>query len=222
MGVLTLFAARPASASELIRNLEAKKPQTVVFYGTSVSTGGWTNLVARELTDKYGKDLVKPVFSGMPGNQSRNGIANLKGKVLDNKPDAVFIEFAINDAHKKFGITPQESKENLLKMIKTLREQNPKVEIILSTMNDVIDVNGKTSGTDRPQLAEYYQGYRDVAAEQKCLLVDHYKNWLELKKKDEATFKRYLPDGLHPNADAAKALILPAVMQVLTGEPAKQ
>ncbi len=210
-----------AMGSELIRNLEAGKPQTVVFYGTSVSTGGWTNEVAGQLKDKYGK-LVTPAFSGMPGKQSRDGVAQLQERVLKHSPDTVFIEFAINDAVLRFEITPQESRENLLKIIGMLRERNPKVEIILSTMNDVFDSPRWAAKTSRPQLADYYQVYREVAAEQHCLLIDHFSRWNALREADEAKFKGYLPDGLHPNAEAAKDFITPAVMAALAGEVAEK
>ncbi len=209
----TLLLSSGALGGELVRNLDAGKPQTIVFYGTSV-TNGWPHLVARQLQGYY-RELVNPVFSGMSGKNSRDGLANLKEKVLDHKPDVVFIEFAINDSHARFAITIQECRENLLKMIDALRERNPKVEIILSTMNDVLDMDGKTPATDRPQLADYYQVYRDVAAERKCELVDHYRNWRQLREKDEATFKSYLPDGLHPNTAAVEGFVAPAVLDLL-------
>lgn len=213
LAMLMPIIAVNAKGSELVRDLEAEKPQTVVFYGTSV-TSLWPQLVAQRLDERY-FGLLKPVFSSMPGKNSQDGVVNLQRMVLDHKPDVVFLEFAINDAVLRFKITPQESRDNLLKMIDALRAQNPEVEIILSTMNDVIDIDDKTPATNRPHLADYYQVYRDVAVERKCDLIDHYTHWLELRKKDEAKFKSYLPDGLHPNATAAREFIVPTVMEFL-------
>jgi hypothetical protein len=104
-------------------------------------------------------------------------------------------------------------------MIDRILAANPHTEIILQTMNPAADVNGKTQGSQRPDLAAYYQIYRDVAAERSFLLIDHWANWTKLQKDAPAKFLADLPDGLHPIAPASLAITLPAVEQAL-GTPA--
>ena len=71
-----------------------------------------------------------------PGN---SGLDKVK-KVAKLISDVVFIEFAVNDAYKPFHISVDESCENLVSIINTLKSTNPEVENILQTMNVVIDM----------------------------------------------------------------------------------
>ena len=73
------------------------------------------------------------------------------------KPDAVFIEFAVNDAYLPYTISLADSKRNLDTMVDTMLKANPEAEIVVQTTNPVIDMPDAANrhATNRPRLADY-------------------------------------------------------------------
>ena len=232
--VLLFFSAAVAPASQLIDNLRKGTPQTVVAYGTSLTAqpaaGQWVNDLRTWLNSEY-PGLATVINSGMSGKASNTAVLNLQSKVLDYNPDTVIIEFSMNDAFTNFSasnnptdwvpqITTARAKSNLESMITSIQAQNPLAEIVLMTMNPVY--NGpptNTGATYRPDLASYYQVYRDVAEERGLLLVDNYVNWKTIYDGNISLFRAYVPDGVHPTSAASSAIIFPAVKDVLVSVP---
>jgi len=211
---------RPAA---LVENLAAGLPRKVVVYGTSLTaSGAWFGQMDSWLSAKY-PGLLTVINSGLSGKNSAEGLAQLNSKVLAHDPDTVFIEFAMNDAFIYSDGTPNvsiaQAKANLNAMINAIRAQNPGAEIILQTMNTVWNSPGgsNSSATLRPNLAAYYQMYREVAAERGFLLIDHHPNWAALQQGDLATFQAYVPDGVHPVAQGVRKIALPLLKWKLSG-----
>jgi len=209
------FTGQSLSAqSQLVKNLKQGKDQLVVVYGTSLSSGNtgrsWMQEVADVLNRDYGNHL-KYCLAGKGGMWSTWGVQHLEDSVVSKKPDAVLIEFGINDAFEKYQTTPKLAKLNLEYMIERIELQNPSCEIILQVMNMPI---GKSSGF-RPNLDAYYDMYRKVAKRKKLLLVDHYPNWQKILKKGEAEFLKCVPDGIHPNTQSGREIIAPLIIRNL-------
>jgi lysophospholipase L1-like esterase len=212
-----------AEPSGLVTALAAGQPRKVVVYGTSLTANGaWVGGMDSWLSAEY-PGLLTVVNSGLSGKNSAEGVAQLNAKVLAHNPDAVFIEFAMNDAFLYSDGTPRlsvaEARVNLLTMIDSIKAQNPTAEVILQTMNTVWDSpNGSNaSATLRPDLASYYQMYREVASERGLLLIDHHPNWAALQQDDLATFQGYVPDGVHPVAQGIGKVVLPLLKWKLSG-----
>jgi acyl-CoA thioesterase-1 len=171
--LLFLASALAAEPTSLVKNLSAGKKQHLVTYGTSLTAeGAWVSQIKREL-DKQFPGLLTVTNSGENGMWSQWGVENLDARILQKKPDAVTIEFAINDAFLPYRTSVDDARKNLETMIQRIRKQNAATEIILMTMNPPIGVHLER----RPEIERYYQMYRDVAAERKLLLVDHYPRW---------------------------------------------
>jgi lysophospholipase L1-like esterase len=213
-------------ASDLVRDLAAGRPRKVVVYGTSLTASGpWVGLMQSWLTANYSGTLTI-VNSGLSGKNSADGVAQLSSKVLAHNPDTVFLEFAVNDAflYAETDPSPQlsvtQARANLVSMIDAIRQQNPKAEIILQTMNSVWDSpsGSNASATLRPNLPAYYQMYRDVAAERGLLLIDHYPNWVALQTNNLATYQADVPDGVHPNAAGTQLITMPLLQRRLIGD----
>ncbi len=226
-----VFLSQPSAmpavgrTSQLMKNLEAGEKQTVVVYGTSLTAGGqWVIDMKTWLEDRH-PDLVTVVNSGLPGQASNTALAHVETRVFAHKPDAVFIEFAINDAfafdadHLDHGISLEKSRANLNQLIDLIRRSNPVAEIILQTMNPAWDApNGNQSASRRAKLAAYYDGYREVAAARGLRLIDHHANWSRLQSSDRTRFEFYVPDGVHPTATGSTAITFPAIQAALAGE----
>lgn len=209
----SLFAAAPAddtkpASAAFVENLRADKPQTVVYYGTSLTAGGaWTRLLTEDLKAKF-PGLVVAHNSGGPGTHSGWGVDNVNARVIAHAPDVVFIEFSINDAVARFNMSQAKAKENLNKMIDRIQTARPECEVILQVMNPVIDRPEGDSGW-RPELPAYQENYRQVAKERGLKVIDHMPAWSELLKKDGARFRIYIPDGVHPAEEGWRQIVMP-------------
>jgi hypothetical protein len=56
---------------------------------------------------------------------------------------------------------------------------------------------------------------RDVAAERRLMLIDHYPDWQKILTADPKQFSALVPDGIHPNAEGCKQIILPNILRAL-------
>jgi acyl-CoA thioesterase-1 len=213
--ITTVFITTIVNAqSQLIKNLAAGKHQVLVAYGTSLTAGDggreWVNSVSNTLNKKYNNNLI--TFNAAKSSMwSWWGLENLKDSVISRKPDAVIIEFAMNDAFVDYNTSLRQAKRNLNYMINRIKIYNPKCEVILQTMNIPINVHADK----RPDILAYYQVYREIAAERKLLLIDHYPHWRKILDKGKDVYLKYVPDGIHPDAKSAKAIIAPYVLQRL-------
>lgn len=213
VSTLLLFSTTGLAAekSRLVTNLEAGRKQTIVAYGTSLTAvGAWVKQLSAELNRRY-PDLATVINSGEPSKWSKWGVKHLKERVINQKPDVVFIEFSINDADLHSDTSVAEARSNLETMIDRILSANKSCEIILMVMNPPIGI--RLEG--RPHIESYNQVYRDVAAERHLMLIDHDPNWQKVLKEDPNLFSRYVPDGLHPNYEGSAAVITPEILSAL-------
>ncbi len=197
--------------SQLVARLKAGQPQTIVTYGTSLTAGGaWVGQLQEALKSKFAS-LPTVINSGEGGMWSKWGVDHLDERVLQKKPDAVFIEFAINDAYLEYQTSVEQARTHLVNMIERILKTNSSCEIILMTMNPPIGVHLQR----RPEVTAYYQMYRDVAKKRKLMLIDHYPNWEKILRADAKLFDKYVPDGIHPNAEGCEKVITPAILKAL-------
>ena len=218
-------AAAAPGASNLIKHLAAGHSRKVVVYGTSLTAnGGWVPQMQTWLAGSY-PGRCELINSGMSGKNSAEGLRRLEEKVLKHHPDTVFIEFAVNDAFLYDDGTPRLSitaaRQNLEAMIDAVLKRNPAAEVILQTMNVAWDSpeGSNASASRRPNLADYYSMYREVAKERSLLLVDHARNWEDFSKKNPAAFRALVPDGVHPLPAGTGQITLPLLKRSLAGEP---
>lgn len=203
-----------ATQSRLVRNLDSGKSQVIVTYGTSLTErGAWVGELERALQASYAGQ-VEVINSGGSGMWSQWGVKNLEDRVIQKKPDAVFIEFAINDCVARFDCSVTMAQKNLETMIERVLQANPDCEIILMTMTPG---NKYPEGhpSHRQDIEPYYEMYRKVAAERDLLLIDHYPHWKKLQDEDEALFLSYVPDTIHPTATGCAKVMTPVLLKAI-------
>lgn len=215
--VLTLASIAPAygeGKSRFISNLEAGREQVVVLYGTSLTANGaWVEELDGILRERF-PGLATVVNSGGAGKYSQWGLDNLGQRVLQKKPDAVFLEFSINDSVARFGLSVEQAQANLETMIDRILKANPECEIILMTMTPG---NKYPEGhrSYRKDVEAHYAMYRSVAEQRGLLLIDLYPKWKALQSSEPALFKQYVPDSIHPTATGCSKVVTPAILQAL-------
>jgi acyl-CoA thioesterase-1 len=194
-----------------LQNLEDKKPQCIIAYGTSLTAGGvWVDALRSNLSERY-PELVTVMNSAQGGMWSEWGVDNLEDLVLVHQPDMVFIEFAINDAYLPYSTGIEECKERLESMIDRIKETNSSCDIILMTMNPPFGDPLKV----RPRFEEYYDVYRTVAKERNLSLIDHCVAWKTMLEQDEERRERWIPDGVHPTSKGQKAVTIVGIERFL-------
>lgn len=195
----------------LIDNLKSGRTQHIITYGTSLTDAGdWVNQLRSTLALRF-PGLVGVTNSGASGMASNWGVANLDERVVARNPDAVFIEFAINDAYKPYRISAAQSRKNLETMIDRILARHAQCQVIPMTMNPPINEHLDI----RPAIEEYYAVYRDVARERKLLLVDHHVAWKAILDQGIDTFAPLVPDGIHPGAEGGRMVTVPNILRAL-------
>lgn len=201
----------PKKACQFMQNIKNGKKETIVTYGTSLTAGGaWVKELQNSLDAKY-PGLAKVVNSGEGAKCSIWGIENLQERVLSKKPDAVLIEFSVNDAYLPYKMTTADCKANIDTIVSRILKQNPNCEIILMVMNPMVDIHSQK----RPELEQFNDIYRETAKERGFLLIDHYPAWRKILDADRKEFDRLVPDGAHPNAEGCHRIVTPNILKAI-------
>lgn len=209
---------RSVDVSQLVQKLDAGEPQTLVTYGTSLTAGGaWVSQLKEILQEQYG-DLIAVENGAKAGEDSRWGVTNVEERVLIHQPDAVTIEFSMNDSLTGRSISIDEARENLLFIVQAVHAQNPGTEVFLLTMNCLGDNKLNPLPADpwgRPNLNDYYQMCRDVAQEYGLQLIDLNAEWVVWKEENPEQFLTHVPDGVHPDSYACQEVATPVIVKAL-------
>lgn len=172
--------------------------------------------------------------AGIGGNTTRDARKRFERDVLRHQPRVIVMQFGINDSAVDVWKSPPatvsrvpltEYSENLRAMISAALEKKSKV--ILMTTNPIrwtpklkdmygkppYDA-GKEDGFDAPQLAEYNEALRKLAAELHLPLVDVRAAYPAFAMKHRTTIDGLLLDGMHPNDlghQLVSELLVPAI-----------
>lgn len=200
------------SQERFLSQIKKGEKQTIVVYGTSLSArpDGWTAMLQDRINAIY-PGTVEVINSARSAMWSTWGVQNLDERVLSKQPDMVLIEFAMNDAYLPYKTSKEVCRINLEYMIDRIEEANPHCEIVLQVMNMPIAEHLE----QRPQINVYYDVYRKVAKKRKLKLIDHYTYWKDILKQGEVVFRKYVPDGIHPDVEAWQTYTVPFILQEL-------
>lgn len=211
--LVLLAVTRLASAQDnVIKRLENGETQKIVVYGTSLSAApdGWAALLENCLNARY-PGRAEVVNSAQAAMWSAWGVENLREKVLAHRPDMVILEFAMNDAYLPYATSVKAARLNLEYMVRRIREVYPRCSVYIQVMNLPVAEHKE----QRPDIALYYEMYRKEAEVLKVKLIDHSEYWAPLLGEGEETFRKYVPDGIHPSVAAQQELVLPHILKAL-------
>ncbi len=237
LGAICVLFAAVAVHGAVIPRLERGETLKIAAIGTSLTAPGtsdptWFAQMGTWLSTSY-PGQVALSNRAIAGTASANlpecgrpygGPYQLDQALAYDDPDVLFIEFAINDAAKLFAMSPDQSRINLRSLIATANAwaagRGKDLDIIVQTMNNT----GPACEVSYTDVAPYYQAWREEAADNNVLLIDHYPNWVNLynSEPDHATWTSYVPDDLHPSALGVAIVILPEIKRVLTAQHAPE
>lgn len=217
------------SEADMLKNtyyqLKTAKKLNVAYLGGSVTDGHgstarancWRSLTTKWLKSQYPTATITETNAAIGGTGTIYGahrvIQDLKLTSDAEKPDLVFIEFAINDNYdKSFNTTPDVYMESI---IQTIYNYAPQADIVMVFVTDLYrkdtDFAEKMA---HKKIADAYQiPYVDIGARIWKEIVQE-KGGSAPGNASDATWKKYFTDIVHP-ADAGYAKYAKYVQEFL-------
>lgn len=207
--------------TDFIAKLEKKEPVTVVFYGDSITAGGysnagmpkWSNMVTDYLAARYGyddADKITYVNTSQGGKDTRWALDNLQTNVIDYEPDLLVFAFGMNDYDK----TPAQHGAMLEELVTKMQETIPGTEILLVLPflpNPEAATIDKQQSLFEPELVEVAEAHDNVG----------YAKVTSMHKQIMAMGKRYYDTTFnnvnHPN-DFISRIYTQTVLAAILGE----
>lgn len=199
----------------------AAKERVIVAFGDSTTAsrgelGVYAELIERELNLRGLS--VRVVNAGVGGNHTNHARARFEKDVLSHGPDAVIIQFGINDAAIDVWKNPPATRArvsletyagNLQHFLRILAERD--VKVVLMTPNPLRwtpklkEMYGKPPYRPHEidgfnvKLKSYADVVRQIAAKANVPLIDVYQIFQKHGKQGKKTVDQLLLDGMHPN-----------------------
>ncbi len=166
-----------------------------ITYGTGadpVATNSWRALTTKWLRETYPNAQITENNAAIGGTGTAFGIyravSHLKLTSETQKPDLVFIDFAINDVYDNTDYAT--AKSNMEAIVRTIYEYAPQAEIIMLLTTDGVRTN---------TAYDQFRAHKEVAEKfgLPCIAIGQmlwndeggYANWST----------NFLPDNVHPN-----------------------
>jgi lysophospholipase L1-like esterase len=116
----------------LFAKLEKGGPVTIAYYGGSITAGpGWRNFTLDWFAKRYPNARITELNASLGGSGSLVGVFRADHDLVAPKPDAVFIEFSLNDV-ADVRDRPAEVAGALEGIIRKLRMSKPDTDICLA------------------------------------------------------------------------------------------
>lgn len=174
---------------------------------------------------------VEMIRKGVSGETTSGALNRLEHDVIRGKPHYVTIMYGTNDAfidnyNNIDNILPRVSieryKNNLRAIVRKLKANN--IKPILMTPIPMGRFWGSDAGTYKKNgsnflLKDYAATVRDTAREEGVPLVNHFKEWLNWKKRNK-DIDNWMTDGVHPNPKGHR-LMASTIFKVLKKEMMK-
>jgi acyl-CoA thioesterase I len=183
--------------------LHASGSFKIIAFGDSITAGGETSRAEFQFPNRYGAFLQKKfpqvkisVENGATGGDNTiNGLARLREKVLTRSPDLVLIGFGMNDHNVPGvgGVEPGQFKANLKSMIDSIHKETHADVILFSTFPPNPNWH---YGTHR--MEQYATATREAADETSSAYADVYGVFMRVleRKNPESLLANNIN---HPN-----------------------
>jgi acyl-CoA thioesterase-1 len=191
-----------------IAKLAAGESVRIAALGDSLTYGwmvekGYIDFLQHMLKARYPEATVFFINRGIPGDTAEGGLRRLKEQVIDERPDLVLVQFALNDAF--IGCPLAAYEKNISRTVDRLQRETT-AEVLLLTSVALAD------GHEDSLALQYYERLEQVSQQCSVSIARVHAYW---KDKAGGNFDGLLQaDGVHPTA-AGYRLMAEAIMQVL-------
>jgi lysophospholipase L1-like esterase len=197
-----------AEMKPIIDRMKSVEPMKWVFAGDSITHGALHTWGDRDYTELFserrryeqdrGRDIIiKTAISGWNTKLIRN---DLDWNILQFNADVVSIMIGMNDA--TLGPEGLETFRDNYTWILDRIAENPKTHVILHTFNPVWpNAVGRVE-----HLPGYVEVIRQIAAERKLPLIDHWSYWHNALQEDPIRSFAWMNDSIHPGSYGHRAI----------------
>lgn len=178
-------------------------------YGSQINGGGWRGHSEKWFGREFPGVDFNCINSGLGESGTFMGTYRVQTDVIAQKPDLVFLEYAINDRYK--GATKEQAAAQYETIVREIKQALPECDIVTLLVTD--------SGV-APMLPELFPqaaGHAEVAKKYNipvvnvgAALVNHMNDYT-----DQAEWSTYFLDGVHP-IDAGYAVYFECLKEYLT------
>lgn len=213
------IASMPEAAAFLER---FSAGQRVVFLGDSITTYRYSYAhVLRHLLEPRGVSVINRAYSGYT---STHGVELTYTQVLSSQPDHVFIKYGVNDCKRfdapdaPFMVSADEYASNIRMIVRGFQRYT-KAQITLLTPTQLVEPVVAADANIRALHINWFN--RDLIARGDIIAriaaeASEPIDWVDLRdclgNPPDATF--YCPDGLHPNVEGEKRMLIEMIRAV--------
>jgi len=210
-GLCMSFSSLAVMANPLESPLAAKKEQTVLILGDSLSAEygiprgtGWVQLMALQAAQE--NKALKVINASISGDTTAGGVTRLPYLLKQHAPEILIIELGGNDALR--GLSLALTQKNLLRMARDGKNAGAKVMVI------AIQMPPNYGQAYRQQLND---AYVQISKETGSQLNSQF---LKGVGDDADPLKWFQADRIHPNENAQRILmgnVWPSLKKMISG-----
>ncbi|HOO70488.1 MAG TPA: GDSL-type esterase/lipase family protein [Spirochaetota bacterium] len=185
-----------------IEKLHSGKDVAIIGFGDSLTQGwmarkGYLDFFGEMLGNKFPTSRVKIINRGVPGDSAAGGLHRLAWDVIDQDPDLVFVQFALNDAF--MGVPLNIFHEQISSIVQSIKNDTEAEPVLLTSVY--------IADKDEYRYAQkYYDALQRVSSAEKIPLVAVHQYWEQAVKNgvDHASLVQW--DGVHPTVEGYRLM----------------
>lgn len=202
----SLFPAREFSARgglpNFFKKVSAGKEVSIAFLGGSITRAGngYRDQVLNWFRSQYPAARFKEIMAAVSGTASDFGACRVQQHVIDDKPDLVFVEFAVNDNGMRMLLV----RETMEGIVRQIWKANPRTDICFIYTLAKTNLPVLQSGLFPPSVSamESVAAHYNIPSIHLGLaVIDEIgkgKMLISGKKEDSPSVPLFSLDGIHP------------------------
>jgi len=193
----------------IIKKLKAGENVTIVAFGDSLTHGwmvskGYIDFIDEMLSLKYPESRHRIINRGIPGDTSDAGLYRIRRDVLDENPDLILIQFALNDAY--MGSSPGRLKRNILSMIERIKDDTSAAILLITSV--MINIKHENSMAEK-----FYSILQEISLEKDIPIALVHEYWKKMISDGIDHGSLVQGDQVHPTVEGHR-LMAEAVMEL--------
>ncbi|MDQ5984944.1 MAG: hypothetical protein CSYNP_00642 [Syntrophus sp. SKADARSKE-3] len=196
-----------------IEKLKSATPVRIAALGDSLTAGwmarkGYLDFLGEMLKEQFPGCICRIHASGIPGDTADFGLYRVDHDIINNQPDCIFIQYAINDA--SYGFTEEQFMGNIRGIINKIRSRCD-ADIVLVTSSFIGE------GGENSFVEPYYQILEALGREYGIPVARVHAYWKEKIDEGVDFLSLVQYDLVHPTVTGYR-LMAEAIMRLFGAE----
>ncbi len=192
-----------------IAKLSSGENVLIAALGDSLTYGwmvrkGYLDFLKEKLVERYPASNITILNRGVPGDTAQGGLERLRSDVLDDDPDCVLVQFALNDAF--IGYNPRVFQNNIRAIVSGIRE-NTDADVVLVTSVYI------HNSPENDMAEKFYSVLEELSSELSLPIARVHEIWKKAIYNGVMFSRLVQYDSVHPTVEGYE-LMAEAVMAV--------